>query len=170
VKRADKEKLVKELSEAFDRYDNFFLVDFLNMSVAQAVEIRKLCRENSFSFKVVKNRLALRALKEEFPDDLKISFQGSTALAFAPQNPIGLARLIQDFSKQNKVLRVKAGILEGQFLTADKFNEVANLASREELLARIGGLMAAPLMKLLRTWQAPLSGLGTLLSQLKTKK
>ena len=170
MKRADKEKQVKELSEAFDRYDNFFLVDFLNMSVAQAVEIRKLCRENSFSFKVVKNRLALRALKEEFPDDLKISFQGSTALAFAPQNPIGLARLIQDFSKQNKVLRVKAGILEGQFLTADKFNEVANLASREELLARIGGLMAAPLIKLLRTWQAPLSGLGTLLSQLKTKK
>jgi len=170
VKRADKEKQVKELSEAFDRYDNFFLVDFLNMSVAQAVEIRKLCRKNSFSFKVVKNRLALRALKEEFPDDLKLSFQGSTALAFAPQNPIGLARLIQDFSKQNKVLRVKAGILEGQFLTADKFNEVANLASREELLARIGGLMAAPLMKLLRTWQAPLSGLGTLLSQLKTKK
>jgi large subunit ribosomal protein L10 len=170
VKRADKEKQVKELSEAFDRYDNFFLVDFLNMSVAQAVEIRKLCRENSFSFKVVKNRLALRALKEEFPDDLKLSFQGSTALAFAPQNPIGLARLIQDFSKQNKVLRVKAGILEGQYLTADKFNEVANLASREELLARIGGLMAAPLIKLLRTWQAPLSGLGTLLSQLKTKK
>jgi len=170
VKRADKEKQVKELSEAFDRYDNFFLVDFLNMSVEQAVEIRKLCRENSFSFKVVKNRLALRALKEEFPDDLKISFQGSTALAFAPQNPIGLARLIQDFSKQNKVLRVKAGILEGQYLTADKFNEVANLASREELLARIGGLMAAPLIKLLRTWQAPLSGLGTLLSQLKTKK
>ena len=170
MKRADKEKQVKELSEAFDRYDNFFLVDFLNMSVAQAVEIRKLCRKNSFSFKVVKNRLALRALKEEFPDDLKLSFQGSTALAFAPQNPIGLARLIQDFSKQNKVLRVKAGILEGQFLTADKFNEVANLASREELLARIGGLMAAPLMKLLRTWQAPLSGLGTLLSQLKTKK
>lgn len=170
MKRADKEKQVKELSEAFDRYDNFFLVDFLNMSVAQAVEIRKLCRENSFSFKVVKNRLALRALKEEFPDDLKISFQGSTALAFAPQNPIGLARLIQDFSKRNKVLRVKAGILEGQFLTADKFNDVANLASREELLARIGGLMAAPLMKLLRTWQAPLSGLGTLLSQLKTKK
>jgi len=170
VKRADKEKQVKELSEAFDRYDNFFLVDFLNMSVAHAVEIRKVCRENSYSFKVVKNRLALRALKEEFPDDLKISFQGSTAIAFAPQNPIGLARLIQDFSKRNNVLRVKAGILEGQFLTANKFNEVANLASREELLARVGGLMAAPLMKLLRTWQAPISGLGTLLSQLKTKK
>lgn len=170
MKREDKEKQVKELTEAFSSHDSFFLVDFLNMSVAQAVEMRKLCRENSYSFRVVKNRLALRALKEEFPEDLKMSFQGSTAVAFAPQNPIGLARLIKDFSVRNNVLKVKAGILEGQFLNADRFNEVANLASREELLARIGGLMAAPLMKLLRTWHAPLSGLGTLLSQLKNKK
>ncbi len=170
MKREDKEKQVKELSEAFGNHDSFFLVDFINMSVAQAVEIRKLCRENSYSFRVVKNRLALRALKEEFPEDIKLSFQGSTAIAFAPQNPIGLARLIKDFSARNKVLSVKAGLLEGQLLTADRFNEVANLASREELLGRIGGLMAAPLMKLFRTWQAPLSGLGTLLSQLKNKK
>ena len=170
MKREEKEKQIKELSEAFSSHDSFFLVDFINMSVAQAQEMRKLCRENSYSFRVVKNRLALRALKEEFPEDFKMSFQGSTAVAFAPQNPIGLARLIKDFSARNNVLSVKSGILEGQFLTADKFNEVANLTSRGELLARIGGLMAAPLMKLLRTWQAPLSGLGTLLSQLKTKK
>ncbi len=170
MKREDKEKQVKELSEAFNSCENFYLVDFLNMTVAQAVKMRRLCRENAYTFRVVKNRLALRALKDEFPEDLKMSFQGSTAIAFAPQNPIGLARLIKDFSAQNKVLSVKAGILEGQFLSADRFNEVANLASREELLARIGGLMAAPLMRILRTWQAPLSGLGTLLSQLKTKK
>lgn len=170
MKREDKEKQVKELSEAFSNHDSFFLVDFINMSVAQAHEMRKLCRENSYSFRVVKNRLALRALKEEFPEDLKMSFQGSTAVAFAPEDPIGLARLIKDFSVRNKVLTVKAGIMEGQYLTANRFNEVANLASREELLARIGGLMAAPLMKLLRTWHAPLSGFGTLLSQLKTKK
>jgi large subunit ribosomal protein L10 len=101
---------------------------------------------------------------------LKESFQGLTAIAFAPQDPIGLARLINDFSSRNKILSVKAGILEGEFLSADRFKEVANLVSREELLARFGSLMAAPLMRLLRTWHAPLSGIGTLLSQLKTKK
>ena len=170
MKREDKEKQIKELSEAFNSCDNFYLVDFLNMSASKAVELRNLFRDNDYTFRVVKNRLALRALREDFPQDLRESFQGLTAVAFAPQNPIGLARLIKDFSRRNKVLNVKGGILEGQFLSADRFKEVANLASREDLLARFGSLMAAPLMRLLRTWHAPLSGLGTLLSQLKTKK
>jgi large subunit ribosomal protein L10 len=146
VKREDKEMLVKELSEFFSSCDNFYLVDFMNMSVAQAVELRRLCRENNYTFRVIKNRLALRAFKEEFPEELK------------------------EFSTRNKVLNFKAGLLEGQLLNADSFNEVAKLTSRNDLLARLGGLMAAPLMRLLRTWQAPLSGFGTLLSQLKSKK
>jgi large subunit ribosomal protein L10 len=170
VNREDKEKQVKELSEAFNSYDSFYLVDFLNMSASKAVELRKLFRDNDYTFRVVKNRLAMRALREDFPQGLKESFQGLTAIAFAPQDPIGLARLINDFSSRNKILSVKAGILEGEFLSADRFKEVANLVSREELLARFGSLMAAPLMRLLRTWHAPLSGIGTLLSQLKTKK
>ena len=170
MKREDKEMQVRELTKVFSSCDNFYLVDFINMSVAQAVELRRLCRENDYTFRVIKNRLALRALKEEFPEELRESFQGSTAIAFAPQNPLGLARLLKEFSARNKVLNFKAGLLEGQFLTVDSFNEVAKLTSRNDLLARLGGLMAAPLMRLLRTWQAPLSGFGTLLSQLKSKK
>jgi len=170
VKRENKEKLVKELSDAFEKYDTFYLVDFIKMSVVQAVELRKLFRENSYSFRVVKNRLALRALREDFPEDLKKCFQGSTAVAFASQNPIGLARIIKDYSDRNKVLTVKAGMLEGQFVSPERFTEVATLTSREDLIAKFGYLMVFPLIKLLRTWQAPLNNLGRLLSQLKTKK
>jgi len=64
VKREDKEKQVKELTDSFEKYDSFYLVDFIKMSVAQAVELRRIFRDNSYSFRVVKNRLALRALKE----------------------------------------------------------------------------------------------------------
>ena len=170
MKRENKEKLVKELSDAFDKYDTFYLVDFIKMSVAQAVELRKLFRENSYSFRVVKNRLALRALRKDFPEDLKKCFQGSTAIAFASQNPVGLARLLKDYSDRNKVLTVKAGMVEGQFLSPERFTEVATLASREDLIAKFGYLMVFPLIKLLKTWQAPLNNLGRLLSQLKTKK
>ncbi len=170
MKRENKEKLVKELSDAFEKYDTFYLVDFIKMSVVQAVELRKLFRENSYSFRVVKNRLALRALREDFPEDLKKCFQGSTAVAFASQNPIGLARIIKDYSDRNKVLTVKAGMLEGQFVSPERFTEVATLTSREDLIAKFGYLMVFPLIKLLRTWQAPLNNLGRLLSQLKTKK
>lgn len=170
MKREDKEKQVKELSDSFEKFDTFYLVDFIKMSVAQAVELRKLFRENSYSFRVIKNRLALRALREDFPEDLKKCFQGSTAIAFASQNPVGLARLIKDFSDRNKVLTVKAGMFEGQFISPEIFTEVASLASREDLIAKIGYLMLLPLTKLLRTWQSPLNSLGRLLNQLKTKK
>lgn len=170
MRREEKEKLVKELTGSFEKMNTFYLVDFKGMPVYQSVELRKLMKENSFSFRIVKNRLALRALKEDIPEGLRECFQGPTAIAFAPQDPLGLARLIKNFSAQNNVLTVKGGIVEGKFLAPEKFNEIASLTSKEDLLRRIAYLMASPLIKLLRTWQAPLLSLGRVLSQLNTKK
>jgi len=170
VKKAQKEKIVDELREAFDKYNSFYLVDFIKMPVSKFVELRKEFRQNSYSLKVVKNRLGLRALKDDFPEELKKYFQGPTAITFASEEPIELARMIKDFSQKNKVLTVKAGMLEGRFFDGDRFGEIASFTSREDLLAKLGFLMAFPLIKLARTWQAPLGSLGRLLSQLKTKK
>jgi large subunit ribosomal protein L10 len=170
MNKEQKEARVQELKEDFDKYDSFYLVDFLKMSVSQSTELRRQFRENSFHFRVLKNRLGLRALKEEFPEELRDRFQGPTAVSFAPQDPIGLARLIKNFSVQHKVLAVKGGMLEGQYFSGDRFEEIARLNSRDELVAKIGYLMAMPLIQLSRTWQAPLNSLGRLLTQLKTKK
>ena len=170
MKREDKESQVKELSEVFESHDTFYLLDFINMHVSQSVQLRRRLRDQSYTFRVIKNRLALRALGEDFPDNLKGFFQGPTAIAFAPQDPIGLARMLKDFSIEHKVLSVKGGMFEGQFIPAQRFEEIANLTSREDLLAKLGFLMSYPLTKLLRTWQAPVDSLGRLLSQLKTKK
>jgi large subunit ribosomal protein L10 len=170
VNREKKENLVKEINENFSTHDSFYLLDFINMPVAKTMELRKQLHDNSFPIKVVKNRLALRALTEELPDDLKQYFSGPTAIAFASENPLQLARMLRDFSRQHKVLKFKAGLLEGQFLPKDKFEDVANLTSRDDLIAKFGFLMANPLIKLLRTWQAPMESLGRLLSQLKSIK
>ncbi len=169
VIRQKKEAFIKELNKDFNNYESFYLVDFVNMSVSKAIELRRELRKNSYVFKVVKNRLALRALKEDFPEELKEQFTGPTALAFAPEDPVGLARLIKDFSIKHKLLKVKAGIVEGRYLPSEDFHKVANLSSREDLLARLGFLMAYPLTQLLKTWQAPFSSLGSMLSQLKSK-
>lgn len=167
MKKEKKDKIIQELKEAFHNYDTFYLVDFINMPVSQFVELRKQFRENSYFIRVVKNRLALRALKEDFPDDLKDFFEGPTAIGFAEENPIGLARMIKDFSTKHKILTVKGGMLEGQFFTGEQFVEIASLSTKEDLLAKIGYLMSYPLVKLARTWQAPLDNLGRLLSHLK---
>ena len=168
--RQEKEKLVKELNEAFKNSNTFYLLDFIKMPASQLTELRKLFREHSYSFKVIKNRLALRALRKEFPEELRKYFQGPTALAFGSNNPIGLARIIKEYSEKNKILKVKAGLLDGQFFPPERFSEIVALSSRQELIAKLGNLMAWPIMKFAKTWQAPINNVGRLLSQLKTKK
>ncbi len=170
MKREAKEKLVNELKRNFNRQATFYLFDYTGLTVAQSVELRKLLRKNDFAFKVVKNRLALKALGEEFPPELRGYFEKPTAIAFAAHDPVGLARLLKDFALLKKVLTFKGGLIEGQLLPAGRFEDVCSLASREELLGKIGYLFAYPLLRLLRTWQAPLASFGRLLSQLKEKK
>lgn len=170
VNREKKENQVQELRDTFDRNNTFYLLDYVNIPVSKASELRRQLRDNDCSLKVVKNRLALRALLEGFPEELKESFQGPTGIAFTDKNPIVLARLLKDFTVKNRILRVKAGIVEGDFLPQERFQEIASLSSRNDLVAKLGYLIAYPLTQLLRTMQAPIITLGSMLSQLKDRK
>jgi large subunit ribosomal protein L10 len=170
VIREKKENTVQELNNTFSHNSTFYLLDYVNIPVSKSMELRRQLRDNGCSLRVIKNRLALRALKEDFPGDLKDFFQGPTAIAYTDENPIILARLLRDFGLAHKILKVKAGIVEGEFLAEERFKEIAILTSRNDLLAKLGFFMAYPLSKLLRTWQAPFNSLGSMLSQLKSKK
>jgi large subunit ribosomal protein L10 len=170
VKKETKTQIVKDLEGDFAGNGTFYLVDFKRMNVAQSVELRKLLRKNAYRYRVVKNRLALRALQGRCPDELKPLFEKPTAVAFAAENPIGLARILKDFSAQGKVLAIKAGVLEGQYLAPERFDEIARLTSRKDLVAKIGFMMASPLSRFLRTLQAPLSQMGGALGQVKGRK
>jgi len=170
VKKETKSEVIKALEAALDSHRTFYLVDFKRMKVSQTVELRKLLRKNAYVYKVVKNRLALRALRDRCPAEVKPFFEKPTAIAFAADDPIGLARILRDFSDKGKVLAVKAGVVEGQYLAPERFDEVSKLSSRKDLVAKIGFLMAQPLVRLMRTLQAPLGNVGSLLGQLKAKK
>ena len=170
MKKEEKGQVVKDLEGVVDANSTYYLVDFKRMKVSQTVELRKLLRKNAYSYKVVKNRLALRALSRRAPAELKPFFEKPTAIAFAAKDPIGLAKILKDYSAQGKVLAVKAGVVEGQYLAPERFDEITRLSSRDDLVAKFAALMAAPLVRLLRTLQAPLGNMGNLLSQLKTKK
>jgi len=159
-----------QLAEQVRQAKAMVFTDYRGMTVKEATELRVSCRQVNVRFQVVKNRLALRALKEEFPEDLRGFFQGPTAIAYTLQDPIKLARIIKDFSSKHKALKVKGGLLEGQFFPGERFAEISSLQSKKDLLAKMGYLMAHPLIKLARTWQAPLNSIGRLLSQSKPKK
>jgi len=170
LNREKKEQMVKEIREDFNNNQSLFLVDYVGIPVSKSIELRTLLRENNCSLKVIKNRLALISLKDEIPDKLKDKLRGPTAIAYTDENPISLARILDDFIDSNKILGIKAGIVEGKLVEGERFKEVAGLGSRKELMTKVGYLMAAPLTKFLRTWQAPLNSLGSLLSQLKSNK
>lgn len=170
VNQGKKASQINYLQKDFEENNSFYLVDFTKMSVSQSVLLRKKLRENSYKLRIVKNRLALRALRDEFPDKLRESFQGPTGIMFTQDSPIALAKLIKEFSLQYKVLSVKAGYLEGHYLEKERFLDIAALSSKQDLIAKLAYLMASPLIKLLRTWQAPFNSLGSMLSQLKSKK
>ena len=170
MKKEVKTGIVGKLAADFKANPSYYLVDFKTMTVSQAVELRKLLRKKSYSYSVVKNRLALRALGEGSPEELKPHFQKPTGIAFAADDPIGLARILKDFSAQGKLLAVKAGVVEGRFMAAEQFDEIARLTSRNDLVGRIGFMMAYPLTRLMRTLRAPLGNVGVLLGQLRDKK
>ncbi len=170
MKRDAKAQAIKNWEEDFHRHRTIFLLDYTGMKVSQAVALRKLLKKNAYEFKVLKNRLALRALTEEFPREFRSYLQKPTAAALAAEEPVKLAQLLKEFSVQNKVMAFKGGMIEGQLLPPERFEEVCKLGSRERLLGKIGYLMALPLGLFLRTWQAPLSQLGRSLSQFKEKK
>ncbi|MGB9004256.1 MAG: 50S ribosomal protein L10 [Candidatus Aminicenantales bacterium] len=170
MKREKKNLHIKQLADILSRQDSFYLMDFTKVSVAQSVALRKALRKNAHGFKVVKNRLALKALDDRFPAALKGYFRKPTAIAFTDGDPVDLAKALKEFSAQNKVLSVKGGLLQGRLFGPDRFEEIAKLASRPELLARFARLMASPLTKMLQTLQSPLGTLGRQLAQFKTSR
>lgn len=170
MKKDVKQPIVAGLERLFGSNDTYYLVDFKRMKVAQAVELRKTLRKNGFAYKVIKNRLALRALGEKCPEALRPFFQKPTAIAFADKDPIQLAKILKDFSNQGKVLAVKGGQVEGQLMPAERFDEVTRLGSRQEQLGKLAFVIAQPLHRLMRTLQAPLGNVGLLLGELKRTK
>ena len=169
MKRENKEQIVRGLDGAFTANGTYYLVDFKRMRVSQSVELRKILRKNAYTYKVVKNRLALRALAQAAPESLKPFFRKTTAIAFAEKDPIGLAKILKDYSAGGKILAVKAGMVEGQYMAPERFDEIVKLSSREELLGKVGYMMAYPMSQFLRTLQAPLASMGRMWSLLKDK-
>ena len=170
MKRDKKDLRIKELNQIFSQQNTFFLLDFKKMTVAQSVNLRKTLHKDSHSVRVVKNRLAIKALDPAAPAAFRKMFEQPTALAYTSHDPIGLAKALKDFAVQNKVLTVKGGMLEGQLFAPDKFDDITKLTSRQAMLGKLGYLISYPLVRMGQTLQAPLAGMGRLWRQYQNKK
>ena len=151
--RPAKVAVVDEVRERFSSSDAALLTEYRGLNVAQMATLRRSLREAGGSYKIYKNtlvRFAARDLGLEIDDLLT----GPTAIAFVEGDPVTVAKALRDFARTNEQLVVKGGILGDALLSAEEAKALADVAPREELLARLAGAMAAPMQQFAGLLQA----------------
>ncbi len=140
-----KVKVVAEVSEMTEQAKAIVLTGFTGLSVEAETQLRRDVRAVAGKYRVVRNTLAKLVMADEKWDDIKSELSGNTAIAFSDEDVVGLMKALVDFSKANKGLTIKCGMLDGKVLSADEVKVLATLPSREVLLARLLGALQSPL-------------------------
>jgi large subunit ribosomal protein L10 len=156
MNRTEKQELIDDLHQEFGKSPHAILVDFRGLSVPAVTEFRRKVRQSGSRYRVVKNSLALRALKDTPLEPLGGKFENTTGVAYTGNDPVALARTLVDFAKDHPQLVVKAGVVSGsQVLDAEGVKALSTMPSLPELRARFLGLLQAPAARLVRMLNAP---------------
>ncbi len=170
MNRTEKQNVVDELHKEFGASPHAILVDFRGLSVPAATEFRRKVRQAGSRYRVVKNSLALRAVKDTPLEKLGPQFDGTTGVAYAVTDPVALAKVLVDFAKEHPALAVKAGLVSGtQMLDAEGVKALSALPSLPELRAKLLGLLQAPAVRLVRVLNAPATQLVRVLKAYQRK-
>jgi large subunit ribosomal protein L10 len=168
--RQEKVAVVDEVRERMQHSTAALLTEYRGLSVTALRTLRIQLREADAEYKVAKNtliRIAAREAGFKVPDDV---LTGPTAITFCAGDPVATAKVLRAFSRQNPALVIKGGFLDGAVLSAEETLQLAELASREELLARLAGLFEAVLALPARLAQANLTKMARLVTALIEKR
>ncbi len=168
--RPEKEAAVRELTDKFNSAKSLVITDYLGLNVAEMTELRRQFREAGVDFKVVKNTLATIAANDVDMNDITEYFSGPTAIAFGEEDAVSPAKILVEFAKDHEVVEIKAGLLNGELISKDKVESLADIPSREVLLAQAFAGMKAPLTGLVNVLQGNIRGLVQVLGQIRDQK
>jgi large subunit ribosomal protein L10 len=164
--RAEKATAVAELAEQFRSSSAVVLTEYRGLTVRQLTELRRSLGDNA-SYAIVKNTLTKIAAKEAGVEGLDTDLTGPSAIAFVRGDPVETAKGLRDFARTNPLLVIKGGVLEGKPLSANEVRRLADLESREVLLAKLAGAMQASLSGAVSLFAAPLSQTARVLEALR---
>ena len=164
-----KAAVIDEITERFQNSSAAVLTEYRGLTVAQLTQLRRSLGAGS-TYAVVKNTLTKRAADSVGFSDLAPLLSGPTAIAFIEGDPVEAAKAIRDFAKAHPMLVVKGGVVEGRTVDAREVTRLADVESREVLLARLAGAMKGNLTKAAGLFQAPLSQMARLAAALQEKK
>ena len=168
--RPDKVQAVAEIKERLEQARAVFLAEYAGLSVKEQQSLRRGLRENGAEFKVVKMTLARRAAAELEISELDELFLGPTGIAFADGDPVTAAKALKEFAKENESFAIKGGMLGTEFLSPERISELAEIESRDVLMAKLAGAMKAPMANLAGLLSAMPRNLASAMQQLAEKK
>ena len=166
--KADKAAAIAELSDKFRNSGAAVLTEYRGLSVKQITDLRNSLRGNA-TFAVVKNTLTELAAKDAGVTAFDGQLVGPSAIAFVDGDPVEAAKGLRDFAKANPLLVIKGGVLDGKALTPAEITKLADLESREVLLAKLAGALQASLSQAVYLFAAPLSQTARVVDALRAK-
>ncbi len=160
---------LSELQEKVDKSTAMYVVDYQGLTHQQLEEARRELRENGAEIAVAKNTLMNLALKAK-DIDVSDQLQGPTATLFAYEDGISAARILKEFTKKYELPKIKFGIFEGKVVSTADVMAIANLPTKEVLLAKLLGGMNAPISGFVYVLNANISKLAQVLKAIEEKK
>ena len=166
---AEKVAAVNEIAEKFSQAAAALITEYRGLTVKQVTDLRRTLG-NDATYAIVKNTLTKRAAENAGVGLDESLLVGPTAIAFVTGDPVVVAKGLRDFARANPLLVIKGGVLEGKALSAAEVARIADLESREVLLARLAGAMKALPTRAATLFQAPLSQMARLAKALEEKQ
>lgn len=167
--KPEKVTAVAEIAEQFKGSTATVITEYRGLSVGKLTDLRRALGADA-TYSVAKNTLVKRAAADAGVQGLDELFVGPTAIAFIKGEPVDAAKALKTFAKDNKALVIKGGYMDGNALSVDEINKIADLESREVLLAKLAGAMKGNLAKAAGLFNAPASQMARLAAALVEKK
>lgn len=165
----EKAQVVAEIKEKFQGATGVVIADYRGLTVAQVTQLRSQLREAGVEYRVLKNTLVRRAAHEVGIEGLDPFLEGPTAVAFSA-DPVAPAKVLADFAKTAKTFAIKGGVVEGKVVDSNGVKALAELPSREVLLAQVVRGMQAPLVGMVNVLQGPIRKMGYALEEVRKLK
>ena len=167
--KADKATAVADIAERFKDATATVVTEYRGLTVSNLAELRRSLG-SSTTYTVAKNTLVKRAAADAGVEGLDELFTGPTAIAFIEGEPVVAAKAIKTFAKDNKALVIKGGYMDGRALSVAEIEQIADLETREVLLAKLAGAMKGNLAKAAGLFNQPASQVARLAAALQEKK